>query len=624
MSSDDIKMILRKFYVALRTKVDPSAVTPVIDGLTVFDMQQIQATTKMDGAMLGNDKLLDTLGRRTTRTFLSFVTVLKEYNRELAYEIMQYTHNHFPHIHTSIQNFERHHNQIPSATIKPSVASSSDAQNYPLERHSIHQRTTVSQRSDAGSQAIITREQESRDTYSSGGFTVQSFHRTTEVRQVKFTEETLLEDVPNIVFLKWAAELNNNDYWNKLGDIMQLSRKQMKDLKSKEKPGEEILDILCSKESVTVKQLMQFLDVADLPSVHEVVKQSLVASTVIQGCTNQTTAVTDTSLYDRNSTDQDTINREVNKDKETINSSEENKAPLNNSMKQMNISDDSIKSNTDNEDVLATVYVPGETDGTNKTLINNLSSTHMKFDTVKNVHIHLHNNQENPACNKEENTEENDEKKNVERELSAEDNPSPTGTNLQQYPNLNLSAGSTGNNNTVDEKIEVLHRPGTIPQSSSADSSLPEHDTGQPSLPESCITEQQLLVNPENTTTGMNGKNLEQERAAMNEDFQNQPNLDSYRDIQNSIPGTRSSENNRGLVQQNSGADNRQYRIQHPEDSINDNVEKNAEQDHRALQRDVENQPRLESFRNLQTSLPSEVSDSPLQNSVQTDTKHQC
>lgn len=37
-------------------------------------------------------------------------------------------------------------------------------------------------------QAIITREQESRDTYSSGGFTVQSVHITTEVRQVKFTE----------------------------------------------------------------------------------------------------------------------------------------------------------------------------------------------------------------------------------------------------------------------------------------------------------------------------------------------------------------------------------------------------------------------------------------------------
>lgn len=320
--------------------------------------------------------------------------------------------------------------------------------------------------------------------------------------------------------------------------------------------------------------------------------------------------------------------RDVKKDKENINSLEENKAALNNSMKKMNISDDSMKSNTDNEEVLATEYVPGDMDEVNKTLINNLSSTHMKFEAVKTVHIHVHNNKENPACNLEENSEENDENRNVEREVSAEDNPSPTDLDSQQYPNLNLSVGSTGNNNIADDKIETLHRPGIVPPSSGADSSLPEHDTGQPSLPEPCITEQQLMVNPENTTTVINGKNLEQERAALSEDLRNPLNLDSYRDIQNSIPGTRSSDNNRGLVQQISGLDERQFRIQHPEDSLstNDNVEKNVDQDHRAFQRDIEHQLRLESYRNLQTSFPSEVSDSPettpLHNSIETDTKH--
>lgn len=319
--------------------------------------------------------------------------------------------------------------------------------------------------------------------------------------------------------------------------------------------------------------------------------------------------------------------REVNKEKETNNSFEKNKAPLNNSMKKLNISDDSIKSNTDNEEVLSTECLPGKTDGASKTLINNLSSTHMKFDAVKTVHIHLHNDKENPACNLEENTEENDEIRNIEREVSAEDNPSPTGIDSQQSPNLNLSAGSTGNNNIVDDTIAALHRPGIIPPSSGGDSSIPEHDTEHRiSRLEPCNTEQQLLANPENTTTGNNGKNLEQERAALSEDFQNPLNLDSFRDIQNSIPETRSSDNNRGLVQQISESDNRQYRIQHPVDSIstNDNVEKNADQDHRALQRDIEQQLRLENDRNLQTS---EVSDSPettLQNSIQTDTKHQC
>lgn len=319
--------------------------------------------------------------------------------------------------------------------------------------------------------------------------------------------------------------------------------------------------------------------------------------------------------------------RDVNKEKETNNSSEKNKAPLNNSMKKMNISDDSIKSNTDNEEVLSTECLPGKTDGASKTLINNLSSTHMKFDAVQTVHIHLHNDKENPACNLEENTEENDEIKNVEREVSAEDNPSPTGIDLQQSPNLNLSAGSTGNNNIIDDTIAALHRPGLIPPSSGGDSSIPEHDTEHRiSRLEPCNTEQQLLANPENTTTGINGKNLEQERAALSEDFQNPLNLDSFRDIQNSIPGTRSSDNNRGLVQQISEPDNRQYRIQHPVDSIstNDNLEKNADQDHRALQRDVEQQLRLESDRNLQTSEVSDSPDTTLQNSIQTDTKHQC
>lgn len=45
-----------------------------------------------------------------------------------------------------------------------------------------------------------------------------------------FFAETVVEHVPNIVFKKWAAELNNDKQWNKLGDVMELSRKQIKEL----------------------------------------------------------------------------------------------------------------------------------------------------------------------------------------------------------------------------------------------------------------------------------------------------------------------------------------------------------------------------------------------------------
>jgi hypothetical protein len=45
-----------------------------------------------------------------------------------------------------------------------------------------------------------------------------------------FFVEILLEDVPNRIFRKWTAELNNDYQWSKLADIMELSRKKFKEL----------------------------------------------------------------------------------------------------------------------------------------------------------------------------------------------------------------------------------------------------------------------------------------------------------------------------------------------------------------------------------------------------------
>jgi hypothetical protein len=70
-----------------------SFITPIIDGLTELDRQQIAATTKNDGLMVGNDKLFEILGRRTARNFASFVTHLPDSNSELAEDIIQYTVN---------------------------------------------------------------------------------------------------------------------------------------------------------------------------------------------------------------------------------------------------------------------------------------------------------------------------------------------------------------------------------------------------------------------------------------------------------------------------------------------------------------------------------------------------
>ncbi|CAC5400742.1 unnamed protein product [Mytilus coruscus] len=585
MSSDDIKMILRKFYIALRTNVTPCAVIPVIDGLTVFDRQQIQATAKMDGDMLGNDKLIDTLGRRTTRTFLSFVTVLQEYNHDLAFEIIQYTRNYFPHIHTSIQNFQQHHNKIPSATVRPSVASSSDAQNYPLERHSIHERTTINQRSDAGSQQAFIIREESTDTYTRAALNVQSFHRTSEVRQVTFYEDTLLEDVPNVVFLKWAAELNKEDNWKKLADIISLSRKTVRELRNKSNPGEEILDILCNKEEVTVRGLLHLLESAELTESADIVKESL---GVYSERPNQTSIETQTSNPDSSdSARQQSFPRTqqiyANKNPQEM--------PTGYKHKQLNIdsSDSSINSQLNNEEVDESS--PGGAEGGNKTMINNLNRSEYKFSMVKEVHIHLSGDSKNDEIVKSP-----DEKKPsvsaVNTVPSNDDTPLSQGHNIQAHSKSSDQNISLRNTGTVEDHHE-----------NPTDKFFRPNSTGhfvvvedqQPSLDHLLISGGQVLGQPTSDVGENVEKNCEQEYEALNVDFLNQPNLDSYRNIRTSIPSeqlnqnldqqVRSSEHENGLLFG-------QERIQHPEfsSSQDNNFEKNLEQEYEALNRDIGNQ----------------------------------
>ncbi|XP_052095112.1 uncharacterized protein LOC127730652 isoform X2 [Mytilus californianus] len=583
MSSDDIKMILRKFYIALRTNVTPCAVIPVIDGLTVFDRQQIQATAKMDGDMLGNDKLIDTLGRRTTRTFLSFVTVLQEYNHDLAFEIIQYTRNYFPHIHTSIQNFQQHHNQIPSATVRPSVASSSDAQNYPLERHSIHERTTINQRSDVGSQAFIIRE-ESTDTYTRAAFNVQPFQRTSEVRQVTFYEDTLLEDVPNVVFLKWAAELNKEDNWKKLADVISLSRKAVRELRNKSNPGEEILDILCNKEEVTVRGLIHLLESAELTESADIVKESL---GVYNERPNQTSIETQTSNPDSSNSDsarEQSFPRTQQTDKNP------QEMPTGYKHKQLNIdsSDSSINSQLNNEEVDESS--PRGAEGGNKTMINNLNRSEYKFSMVKEVHIHLSGDSKN-----DESVKDPDEKK---TSVSANNVPSNDDTPLSQGHNIQAHSKSTDQNISLRNTgiVEDHHENPTDKffRPNSTGHFVVEEDQ-QSSLDRLLISGGHVLGQPTSDVGENVEKNCEQEYEALNVDFLNQPNLDSYRNIRTSIPSeqlnqnldqqVRSSEHENGLLFG-------QERIQHPEFSStqDNNFEKNLEQEYEALNRDIGNQ----------------------------------
>jgi hypothetical protein len=76
-----------------------------------------------------NDKLFEILGRRTARSFASFVTHLRDSNSELADDIIQYTRTHFQHIHRSIQNYQKEQSP-PSATVRPSLATNSSSDTH--------------------------------------------------------------------------------------------------------------------------------------------------------------------------------------------------------------------------------------------------------------------------------------------------------------------------------------------------------------------------------------------------------------------------------------------------------------------------------------------------------------
>ena len=146
MSSDDVREIIRKFYICLRNNVNPQEITPIIDDLTNFDRQQILATAKHEGDMVGNDKLLDAIKRRSTRCFASFVTHLRNSNSDLADDIIIYTRKHFPHIHTSIQHYQEQQTR-PFATVRPSPSTSTS-----LTSHTCSSTVRPSTRTDAGTQ----------------------------------------------------------------------------------------------------------------------------------------------------------------------------------------------------------------------------------------------------------------------------------------------------------------------------------------------------------------------------------------------------------------------------------------------------------------------------------------
>ena len=247
----------------------------------------------------------------------------------------------------------------------------------------------------------------------------------------------------------------------------------------------------------------------------------------------------------------------------------------------MNISNESNKSTSDNEEVQQTEPQERGAEGGTTNLIHNLNTTTMKFAAVKTVNVYVNSNTDKTQVVKETNVDAEVEDDSFNQEVSLEENttPSPIAQNYSMENANSEISSETQAKSLQDNSAE---------RGSSSSHSIVHEDQDQTSLDGSLVTRQHTLNNP--IQSSIMDNNLEQEYAALN-----QPNLESNTDI----PGTRSSDDNREPV------DN-QLMFEQPEERSDNtpNFEKNAEQEYNALQRDIESQPRLESFRNIQDSIP--------------------
>lgn len=112
--SEDTKKILQKFFVKLRNNVNATAIYREVWGLTQFDRESIIAQKTNTEAV---DKLVDIIGSRSTRSFVSFVDALKKHGHtEIADKILLEAKQNYPHIHRALHSVL----VLPTATVPPS------------------------------------------------------------------------------------------------------------------------------------------------------------------------------------------------------------------------------------------------------------------------------------------------------------------------------------------------------------------------------------------------------------------------------------------------------------------------------------------------------------------------
>ncbi|CAG2216442.1 unnamed protein product [Mytilus edulis] len=218
---EDTKKILQKFYVTLRNNVNATAVYREVLGLSQFDRELIIAQRTNTEAV---DKLVDIVGSRSTRSFVSFVDALKKHDHiEIVDNILLVAKQNYPQIHRVLVT--------PTATVPPSsnthscpcVVDNQASQNTPNGRNNQNYIR------HGQNEAAATQDTEESDSENESSILTLD----TKLTQIAY------EDV-----MQWVEELNKSKQWKKLATKMKLNYQTVKDLETKVGSNHQFLHII--------------------------------------------------------------------------------------------------------------------------------------------------------------------------------------------------------------------------------------------------------------------------------------------------------------------------------------------------------------------------------------------
>ncbi|XP_063422363.1 uncharacterized protein LOC134706924 [Mytilus trossulus] len=256
--SEDTKKILQKFFVTLRNNVNATAIYREVWGLTQFDRESITITQKTNTEAV--DKLVDIVGSRSTRSFVSFVDALKKNGHtEIADNILLEAKQNYPHIHRALHSVL----VLPTATVPPSSNTQYNQTKKCVENQAYsNAQTTPNVRNDQNN---------IRQAQHEDAATQDTEDSDSENESCIFTLDTKLSQIPYTYVEAWEEELREKNQWKKLATKMNLSYRTVKELEKEEDPVDNFFERHCSK--LTIERFLKYLTKASLTSVIAMVRK---------------------------------------------------------------------------------------------------------------------------------------------------------------------------------------------------------------------------------------------------------------------------------------------------------------------------------------------------------------